>query len=174
LTCKEANLREFIYTIDKNIEMLGSKEKKFIELKYGKKLPVLEIYRQTCDQFNLEQASYYNSIRNKIVENIAHWMNLINSILFYLSVVCDKTNIKEYKNLSCCTKHNNSKKEEKNMNKFMEQRIYDTAEYILKTKCTVRQAAKEVNSSKSTVYKDMSERLVQLDPKLAGEIRDIF
>lgn len=60
------------------------------------------------------------------------------------------------------------------MNKFMEQRIYDTAEYILKTKCTVREAAKGVNSSKSTVYKDMSERLVQLDPKLAGEIRDII
>ena len=77
LTCKESNLREFIYTIDKNIEMLGSKEKKFIELKYGKCLPILEIYRQTYDQFNLEQASYYNSVRNKIVENIAHWMNLI-------------------------------------------------------------------------------------------------
>lgn len=77
LICKEANLREFIYTIDKNIEMLGSKEKKFIELKYGKKLPVLEIYRQTCDQFNLEQASYYNSIQKNILENIAHWMNLI-------------------------------------------------------------------------------------------------
>ncbi|APF21031.1 hypothetical protein [Clostridium butyricum] len=74
---KEVEINIFIRPIERNIEDLGDKEKKFLELKYGKCLPILEIYRQTCDQFNLEQASYYNSLRNKIVENIAHWMNLI-------------------------------------------------------------------------------------------------
>ena len=46
--------------------------------------------------------------------------------------------------------------------------------YIIKTKATVRQTAKKFGISKSTVHKDVTERLLQINPSLAHEARKIL
>lgn len=79
LTFKEKNIEEFIYTMEKNIELLGEKEKKFIKLKYKDNLSTLQISKIMKDEFFLGQASFYTNVRKSIVENIAHWMNLIKN-----------------------------------------------------------------------------------------------
>jgi putative DeoR family transcriptional regulator (stage III sporulation protein D) len=50
----------------------------------------------------------------------------------------------------------------------------ELAEYILETKSTVRQAAKKFGVSKSTVHKDVTERLTQINASLAAEARKIL
>lgn len=60
------------------------------------------------------------------------------------------------------------------MKEYIEKRCVEIAEYIVGNKATVRQAAKEFGISKSTVHKDVTERLVQVNPALAAEARKIL
>ena len=60
------------------------------------------------------------------------------------------------------------------MNEYIETRVIQVAEYILKTGATVRQAAKEFRISKSTVHKDITERIVELNPSLAKQVRSVL
>lgn len=60
------------------------------------------------------------------------------------------------------------------MNKKIEDRVLEIANYIEKTKNTIREAAKEFNISKSTVHKDMTERLYLIDKNKYKKIEDIF
>jgi putative DeoR family transcriptional regulator (stage III sporulation protein D) len=53
-------------------------------------------------------------------------------------------------------------------------RIYNISKYILETKCTVRSAARIFGVSKSTVHKDVDERLTKLNKRLANKIRKIL
>ena len=53
----------------------------------------------------------------------------------------------------------------------MEQRACDLALYIIENKATVRSAAKRFGISKSTVHKDLSERLRQIDRLLYEKVR---
>lgn len=53
-------------------------------------------------------------------------------------------------------------------------RAITEAEYILKTKATVRDAAKAFDVSKSTVHKDVSERLKNIDLSLYEEVKKIL
>ncbi len=53
-------------------------------------------------------------------------------------------------------------------------RCLKIAEYILETKATVRQAAGVFGVSKSTVHKDMTERLGYYYPELRAPIREIL
>jgi putative DeoR family transcriptional regulator (stage III sporulation protein D) len=46
--------------------------------------------------------------------------------------------------------------------------------YIIDSKDTVRGAAKKFGVSKSTVHKDVSERLLKINPILAHEVREIL
>jgi len=48
------------------------------------------------------------------------------------------------------------------------------AVYIIETGSTVRVAAKEFNVSKSTVHKDIAERLEKFNPSLADEAKKIL
>lgn len=57
---------------------------------------------------------------------------------------------------------------------YIEDRVYEVAQYILDTGCTVRQAAKKFEISKSTVHKDVSQRLKQFNPALADEVRKVL
>ena len=50
----------------------------------------------------------------------------------------------------------------------------EIAEYIVEHKVTVRQAAKQFGISKSTVHKDISERLPKISPSLYPEVREII
>ena len=45
---------------------------------------------------------------------------------------------------------------------------------LFRSKATVRQAAKQFGISKSTVHKDITERLLRINPSLAAEARKIL
>lgn len=58
--------------------------------------------------------------------------------------------------------------------KLIEERATSLAQYIIDSKDTVRGAAKKFCISKSTVHKDITERLVKINPILAKEVREIL
>ena len=60
------------------------------------------------------------------------------------------------------------------LREYIEERAMESARYIVKNKATVRQAAKVFGISKSTVHKDVTDRLIQINPALAGEARKIW
>ena len=53
-------------------------------------------------------------------------------------------------------------------------RIIKEAEYIVETNSTVRAAAGHFGISKSTVHKDVTERLKDIDKELFGEVRKVL
>lgn len=57
---------------------------------------------------------------------------------------------------------------------YIEERAVDIAYYIIENKATVRQTAKKFGVSKSTVHKDVAERLAQINPTLAAEARKVL
>ena len=56
----------------------------------------------------------------------------------------------------------------------IEERACKLEHYIIDSKDTVRGAAKKYGVSKSTVHKDVSERLLKINPGLASEVRAIL
>ncbi len=50
----------------------------------------------------------------------------------------------------------------------------EIAKYIIDNNATVRQTAKQFGISKSTVHKDVTERLPQINPSLAGKARKVL
>ncbi len=60
------------------------------------------------------------------------------------------------------------------MNDYILQRVLDIAKYIVEQQTTVRQTATVFGVSKSTVHKDMTERLPAINPTLAEQIKDIL
>ena len=56
----------------------------------------------------------------------------------------------------------------------IEERVISLAQYIIDSKDTVRGAAKKFCISKSTVHKDITERLGEINPALAKEVRKIL
>ena len=60
------------------------------------------------------------------------------------------------------------------MHTDIEERALDMAAYIIENKATVRAAAARFGVSKSTVHKDMSERLEQIDRALWLRVRAIL
>ena len=55
------------------------------------------------------------------------------------------------------------------MKGYIEERTVEIAQYIIENKVTVRTAAKKFGISKSTVHKDVTERLKKINPVLAEE-----
>ncbi|HPZ42698.1 MAG TPA: sporulation transcriptional regulator SpoIIID, partial [Bacillota bacterium] len=53
------------------------------------------------------------------------------------------------------------------MQEYIQKRVLEICHYILETQATVRQAAQVFQVSKSTVHKDMTERLPSLNKQLA-------
>ena len=60
------------------------------------------------------------------------------------------------------------------MKDYIEQRAIEVGEYIIKTKATVRETAKKFGISKSTVHKDLTDRLTKIDPVLAKAVRAVL
>ena len=56
----------------------------------------------------------------------------------------------------------------------IEERAIELAQYIIDSKDTVRGAASKFGISKSTVHKDVSERLLNINPALAHQVRIIL
>jgi putative DeoR family transcriptional regulator (stage III sporulation protein D) len=57
---------------------------------------------------------------------------------------------------------------------LIEERTVELANYIIEKKATVRSAAKQFGISKSTVHKDITRRLEEINPALAREARKIL
>lgn len=59
-------------------------------------------------------------------------------------------------------------------NTCIEKRVLETAEYMIETKSTVRQTAKKFGVSKSTVHKDVTARLLSINPEMAANVRKVL
>lgn len=53
-------------------------------------------------------------------------------------------------------------------------RVLKETEYILKTNKTVREVANEFNVSKSTVHKDLQDRLPKINKDLYGKVQELM
>ncbi len=60
------------------------------------------------------------------------------------------------------------------MKDYIEERVLELAKYILENKSTVRATAKQFNISKSTVHKDITERLQKINPYMANQAKEIL
>lgn len=60
------------------------------------------------------------------------------------------------------------------MTETLEKRACELAVYIIETGATVRTAAKEFHISKSTVHKDLQQRLQSCNPVLHAQVRQIL
>jgi putative DeoR family transcriptional regulator (stage III sporulation protein D) len=57
---------------------------------------------------------------------------------------------------------------------YIEERAIELANYIIEKKSTVRAAAKKFGISKSTVHKDVTDRLEKIKPDLAESVRVVL
>ncbi len=60
------------------------------------------------------------------------------------------------------------------MDQFIKNRVTKEAAYIIQTGVTIRKVAKRFNISKSTVHKDLQERLKIISPKNYRLVREII
>lgn len=60
------------------------------------------------------------------------------------------------------------------MKGYIEERAITIAQYIIDSKATVRQAASRFGVSKSTIHKDMTERLPAINHTLAENVRKVL
>ncbi|MDD2979830.1 MAG: sporulation transcriptional regulator SpoIIID [Hespellia sp.] len=60
------------------------------------------------------------------------------------------------------------------MKDYIEERAVEIANYIIENRVTVRQAARQFGVSKSTVHKDVTDRLLQINPSLARMTRSVL
>ena len=60
------------------------------------------------------------------------------------------------------------------MKDYIEERAIEIANFIIEEKATVRQTAKKFGISKSTVHKDVTDRLEHINPSLAARARVVL
>lgn len=60
------------------------------------------------------------------------------------------------------------------MNDVIWKRAVDIGEYIKESHATVREAARAFGVSKSTVHKDVTDRLPKIKPQLAKMVREVL
>ena len=60
------------------------------------------------------------------------------------------------------------------MKDYIEERAINIANYIIDNNATVRQTAKQFGISKSTVHKDVTDRLMKINPAIAKQSRKVL
>ncbi|SHK41406.1 putative DeoR family transcriptional regulator, stage III sporulation protein D [Hathewaya proteolytica DSM 3090] len=60
------------------------------------------------------------------------------------------------------------------MKDYIEQRVLDVANYIIESKSTIRKTAVKFGVSKSTIHKDMTERLPLINSIIANEAKQVL
>lgn len=60
------------------------------------------------------------------------------------------------------------------MKEYIEARALKLAEYIIENNSTVRQTAKKFGISKSTVHKDVTDRLEKINPAMAEKAGEVL
>jgi putative DeoR family transcriptional regulator (stage III sporulation protein D) len=64
--------------------------------------------------------------------------------------------------------------EARGVHDYIKERTLKIGEYIVETRNTVRTIAREFGVSKSTVHKDLTERLPEINPDLANRVKEIL
>ncbi|MBR6653079.1 MAG: sporulation transcriptional regulator SpoIIID [Anaerotignum sp.] len=60
------------------------------------------------------------------------------------------------------------------MKTYIEERAVEVAKFMIHTNATVRETAKKFGISKSTVHKDITDRVEKIDPDLASSVRKVL
>ena len=60
------------------------------------------------------------------------------------------------------------------MKSYIEERAVEVANFIIKSNSTVRETARKFGISKSTVHKDITDRVEKIDPELARSVRKVL
>ncbi len=60
------------------------------------------------------------------------------------------------------------------MKDYIHERVIAAAKYVLDTKSTVRETAKVFGVSKSTIHKDITDRLPRINPSLAEDVKRVL
>lgn len=60
------------------------------------------------------------------------------------------------------------------MKDHIEERVLAAGAYIIRTKATIRKTAIVFGVSKSTIHKDITERLLEINPQIAIEAKSIL
>lgn len=60
------------------------------------------------------------------------------------------------------------------MKDYIEERALEIAKYIISKNATVRQTAAVFGVSKSTVHKDVTERLPKINPLIASDVKKVL
>ena len=60
------------------------------------------------------------------------------------------------------------------MKDYIEERAVELANYIIENNATVRSTAKVFSLSKSSVHKDVTERLGKINPSLAAKAKQVL
>lgn len=60
------------------------------------------------------------------------------------------------------------------MKDYIEERVLEVAKYIIDSRSTIRKTAKLFGVSKSTIHKDITERLPKINPQIANEAKEIL
>lgn len=60
------------------------------------------------------------------------------------------------------------------LKEYIEERVLTIGAYIVENSATVRDAAKRFGVSKSTVHKDMVDRLSEVNPSLSRDVRKVL
>jgi putative DeoR family transcriptional regulator, stage III sporulation protein D len=79
-----------------------------------------------------------------------------------------------YKNESHFTLLTSNSGRASGVHDYIKERTIKIGKYIVETRKTVRVIAKEFGVSKSTVHKDLTERLPEINPELANEVKEIL
>ncbi|OYD08030.1 sporulation transcriptional regulator SpoIIID [Paludifilum halophilum] len=66
------------------------------------------------------------------------------------------------------------KREARGVHDYIKERTVKIGRYFVETRNTVRKIAKEFGVSKSTVHKDLTERLPEINPELANQVKEIL
>lgn len=67
-----------------------------------------------------------------------------------------------------------SKEGERRVHDYIKERTIKIGRYFVETQNTVRSIAKKFGVSKSTVHKDLTERLPEINPDLASQVKKIL
>lgn len=57
---------------------------------------------------------------------------------------------------------------------YIEERVLEVGRYIIETKATIRKTASIYGVSKSTIHKDVTERLIKINPQIAKMAKEIL
>lgn len=60
------------------------------------------------------------------------------------------------------------------MRDYIRKRVLDVSQFIIESNSTIRHAAKVFGVSKSTVHKDVTERLPRVDEELAESVKKVL